>query len=125
MFKKILIADDEFLTRWSLKEALSQEGYDVIVVEDGRRAIEKIKEENFDLIIIDLFMPELNGWGVLKEVKKIKPSIPVIIISAYGKEDTETRVKEQGAWEYIEKPYLIERIKKLLKSPGCQNPNKN
>lgn len=116
MFKKILIADDEFLTRWSLKEALTQEGYEVVLVEDGKKAIDKIKEENFDFIILDLAMPEVNGWGVLREIKKIKPYTRVIIISAYGKDNTEKMAKEEGAWEYIEKPYLINKIKNLLKS---------
>lgn len=113
--KKILIADDESLTRWSLKEALTQEGHEVIVVEDGKKAVEEVKKENFDFIITDLFMPEMDGWKVLDMIRQINPSTKVIVITAYGEEGEKKRAKEQGAYDYIEKPYLIERIRNILK----------
>ncbi len=115
MSKKILIADDESLTRWSLKEALTQEGHEVIVVEDGKKAVEEVKKENFDFIITDLFMPEMDGWKVLDMIRQINPSTKVIVITAYGEEGEKKKAKERGAYEYIEKPYLIERIRNILK----------
>jgi DNA-binding NtrC family response regulator len=112
---KILIADDEFLIRWSLAQALSQEGYDVISVEDGRKAIEAAQAQHFDFIITDLFMPELDGWEVLETIKETRPPTRVIIITAHGEEDIGRIAKEKGACAYVEKPYLIDKIKKILK----------
>ncbi len=103
------------MTRWSLSEALSQEGYEVTAVEDGKKALEAFKEKQFDFIITDLIMPELDGWNLLEAIKKTQASTRVIIITAHGKEDTGKIAKERGAWAYIEKPYLIDMIKNLLK----------
>ena len=110
-----MIADDEFLTRWSLAKALSQEGYEVIVVEDGREAIEAAKTKPFDFIITDLVMPELTGWDVLEILRETQLPPRVILITAHGGEDTERTAKEKGAWAYVEKPYIIEKIIGILK----------
>jgi DNA-binding NtrC family response regulator len=112
---RILIADDEFLTRWSLAQALSREGYEIIAVEDGKKAIEAAKNEHFDFIITDLVMPELNGWEVLETLRETQFPPRVIIITAHGGEDTEKTAKEKGTWAFVEKPYIIERIIRLLK----------
>jgi DNA-binding NtrC family response regulator len=110
-----LIADDEFLIRWSLTQALSQEGYEVTSVEDGRKAIEAARIQQFDFIITDLIMPESDGWEVLKMATQAQPQPRVIIISAKGNEDTGRIAKEKGAWAYVEKPYIIDKIKEILK----------
>ena len=123
MTKKILIADDEFLIRWSLKEALSKEGYDVKAVEDGEKALEVIKNESFDCIITDLVMPGRDGWEVLERVKETYPKAKVVIITAYGTQDTEAVAKEKGAFGYIEKPEIIDKIKSLLESIRFNNSN--
>ncbi len=112
---RVLIADDEFLIRWSLSEALSQEGYEVLAVEDGQKAIEASKSQQFDFIITDLVMPEADGWQVLEKSRNIFPQPRVIIITAHGQEEMRRTAKEKGAWAYIEKPHLIENIKNLLK----------
>jgi len=112
---KILIADDEFLIRWSLTQALSQEGYEVTSVDNGRKAIEAAKVQRFDFIITDLIMPESDGWEVLKMATQTQPQPRVIIITARGNEDTGRIAKEKGAWAYVEKPYIIDTIKQLLK----------
>lgn len=113
---KILIADDEFLIRWSLTQALSQEGYDVISVEDGRKAVEAAQAQHFDFIITDLIMPELDGWKVLEMTRQTQSPPRVIIVTARGSEDTGRIVKEKGAWAYVEKPYIIDKIKEILNS---------
>jgi CheY-like chemotaxis protein len=113
--RRILIADDEFLIRWSLSEALSQEGYDVLAVEDGEKAIEASKSHEFDFIITDLVMPEADGWEVLEKTRRMFPQPRVIIITAHGQEEVKRTAKEKGAWAYVEKPHLIETIKDLLK----------
>ena len=113
---KILVADDEFLIRWSLTQALSQEGYDVISVEDGRKAIEAANSEHFDFVITDLIMPESNGWEVLEMTMRTQPPPRVIIITARGNEDTGTIARTRGAWAYVEKPFIIDKIKEILRS---------
>jgi DNA-binding NtrC family response regulator len=113
---KILVADDEYLIRWSLSQALCQEGYDVISVENGRKAIEAAAVQHFDFIITDLIMPESDGWEVLEVTKHAQPPPRVIIITARGNEETARIAKEKGAWAYVEKPYIIDRIKEILNS---------
>ena len=104
------------MIRWSLSQALSQEGYDVISVEDGKKAVEKTKTQHFDFIITDLVMPGLDGWEVLEIARQADPPARVIIITgAHGREDMQTMAKERGAWAYLEKPYIIDNIKNLLK----------
>jgi DNA-binding NtrC family response regulator len=112
---RILIADDQFLTRWSLAKALSQEGYEVIVAEDGKEAIEAAKTNLFDFVITDLVMPGLNGWEVLKILRETDLPPRVILITAHGGEDTERTAKEKGVWAYVEKPYIIDKIIGILK----------
>jgi DNA-binding NtrC family response regulator len=112
---KILIVDDEFLIRWSLSQALSHEGYDVISVEDGKKALEVAKTHRFDFVITDLFMPESDGWEVLEAIRRTTPQPHVIVITAHGNHETKRTAVEKGAWAYVEKPYLIESIKELLK----------
>jgi DNA-binding NtrC family response regulator len=104
------------LIRWSLTQALSQEGFEVVSVENGRRAIEAAKAHPFDFIITDLVMPELDGWEVLKMAMQIQPPPRVIVITARGNEETARIAKEKGAWAYVEKPYIIDRIKEILNS---------
>jgi CheY-like chemotaxis protein len=120
--QKVLIADDEFLIRWSLTKALTREGYEVVAVEDGKKAIEAVRTENFDFIITDLVMPELDGWEVLEFVRQIPTPPRVIMITAHGKEGTEKIAKEKGAWAYVEKPFIIENIKELLKGVPGEKP---
>ena len=104
------------MIRWSLSHALGQEGYEVTAVENGQKAVEAAKSQRFDCIITDLIMPELDGWGVLEMARQTQPQPRVIIITARGNEDTERLARERGAWAYVEKPYIIDRIKEILKS---------
>ncbi len=104
------------MIRWSLTQALSQEGYDVISVEDGRKAIEAAQAQQFDFIITDLIMPELDGWQVLEMARQTQSPPRVIIVTARGSEDTGRIAKTKGAWAYVEKPYIIDKIKEILNS---------
>lgn len=88
----------------------------MISVENGRTAIEAAKAQRFDFIITDLVMPELDGWEVLEMAIQTQPPPRVIIITAQGNEDIGRIAKEKGAWAYVEKPYVIEKIKEILNS---------
>jgi DNA-binding NtrC family response regulator len=112
---KILVVDDEYLIRWSLSQALAQEGHEVSSAENGRKAIEAFETQTFDFVITDLVMPELDGWQVLEMALRVRPQPRVIIISAHGREASREMAKERGAWAYLEKPYVFDKIKDLLK----------
>ncbi len=105
------------MIRWSLSQALAREGYEVISVENGKKAIEAVQSYQFDFVITDLIMPELDGWEVLETIRQsqLQPLPRVIIITAHGKDDARKIAIERGAWAYLEKPYIIERIKDILK----------
>ena len=102
--KKILIVDDEEKIRLIIKKYAEFEGYDITEASDGMEAIELCKKEDFDLIILDVMMPELDGFSACKEIKKIK-DIPVIMLSARGEEYDKIHGFEMGVDDYVVKPF--------------------
>lgn len=91
MRKKILVVDDEPEVREYLKNVLEQKGYTVSEAPEGRKALATLKEESFDLVLLDLVMPDMDGFGVLKAIRSFNKSLPVIILTAYG---TDKKLKE-------------------------------
>ena len=87
----------------------------MVAVENGEQAVEAVRQRRFDFIITDLLMPQLSGWEILRYVRRIKPQPRVVIITAQGSEETREVAIQRGAWAYVEKPYIIERIKGILK----------
>lgn len=112
MTYKLLVVDDERDIADTLAKTLKREGYEAVVAYDGEEALQKVKEENPDIILLDLIMPKLNGFDVLKEIReKYKDKWrPVIIVSA--KNDLESVKKGYGleADHYLTKPCSIENI---------------
>ena len=105
--RRLLIADDDGMNREILAERLECEGYRVETVGDGREALDKLRSEKFDLVLLDLVMPEIEGDEVLKAMKadpELK-EIPVIMISGLDELDTVARCIELGAGDYLPKPY--------------------
>ncbi|MDD6824777.1 MAG: response regulator transcription factor [Oscillospiraceae bacterium] len=115
---KILIVDDEVNIRLVVKEYAEFEGYDVDEAENGMQAIDMVKNNDYDLIIMDVMMPKLDGYSACKEIKKIK-SIPVIMLSARGEEYDKLFGFEIGIDDYVVKPFspkeLMARIKVVIK----------
>ncbi len=108
---KILVVDDELSQRKMLQANLSLEGYQVFEAEDGSVAIERVAEEFFDLILMDNRMSKIDGIEALKEIKKISPGIPVIIITAYASVETAVEALQAGAHDYLLKPLDINELK--------------
>jgi DNA-binding NtrC family response regulator len=108
--KKILVIDDEAIVRVSCERVLTPEGYDVKVVSKGTDALDILSRENFDLVLTDLKMPDMDGLEVLKEIKSRWPRINVIIITGYGTISTAVQAIKLGAYEYLEKPFTPEDI---------------
>ena len=109
---KILIIEDEAAIRRVLTKILSEENdsYKVEEAEDGLQGIEKVKNEDYDLILCDIKMPKMDGVEVLEAVKKIKPEIPVVMISGHGDLETAINTMRLGAFDYISKPPDLNRL---------------
>ena len=106
---RIIIVDDDRGTRESLEEIL-EDDYDVICVEDGRKALTKVKEQAFDLVLLDLVMPGMDGIETLKRIKAHDGSIDVIMVSATDRAHEATASIKSGAYDYITKPFGPEDI---------------
>lgn len=114
---KILVVDDEIKIREMIKEYAEFEGYEVAQAEDGMQAVEMVKNQDFDIIIMDVMMPKLDGYSACKEIRKIK-QIPVIMLSARGEEYDKLFGFEIGVDDYVVKPFspkeLMARIRAVL-----------
>ena len=109
---KILIIEDEAAIRRVLVKILSEENdtYQVEEAEDGLEGIEKIKKDDYDLVLCDIKMPKMDGVEVLEAAKKIKPEIPIVMISGHGDLDTAVNTMRMGAFDYISKPPDLNRL---------------
>lgn len=109
---KILIIEDEASIRRVLSKILAEENDSYIITEaaDGEEGLEKIKNEDFDLVVCDIKMPKKDGEEVLQEAKKLKPEIPFIMISGHGDLETAVNTMRLGAFDYISKPPDLNRL---------------
>ncbi|MFD2565322.1 sigma-54-dependent transcriptional regulator [Aquimarina rubra] len=109
---KILVIEDEAAIRRVLVKILSEESdkYEVSEAEDGLIGIEKIKTDDYDLVLCDIKMPKMDGVEVLEAAKKIKPEIPMVMISGHGDLDTAVNTMRLGAFDYISKPPDLNRL---------------
>jgi len=109
---KILIIEDEAAIRRVLVKILSEENdtYQVDEAEDGAVGLDKIKNNDYDLVLCDIKMPKMDGVEVLEEVKKIKPEIPMVMISGHGDMETAIHTMRLGAFDYISKPPDLNRL---------------
>ncbi|MGA2150954.1 MAG: response regulator [Geobacteraceae bacterium] len=113
--KRILVVDDEENARIGLSRLLSNEGFLVDSVSNGFEALNYLRQQEVDLIITDINMPEMNGIIFLKELNKSFPKSNVIMITAYGGVESYIEAMNLGAFEYINKPLKIEELKSILK----------
>ncbi len=112
---KILVADDEKNMLWALTNVLSKQGFKTFTARDGEEAIHQFNKHLPDVVLLDLKMPKKNGIEVLKEIKKINDSIPVIMITAHGNIETAIEAMKLGAFDYVQKPFEMEEINVLIK----------
>ena len=121
----LLIVDDEKLIRDVIREYGENEGYNIIEAEDGIEAINKVKENTIDIMVLDIMMPKLDGFSAYKEIKKIK-NIPTIMLSARGEEYDKLMGFDLGIDDYVTKPFspkeLMARLKAILQRyKGLEN----
>lgn len=118
--EKILVADDDDNILLLVRANLEIDGYEVLEASDGEKALQIIENNRPDLILLDVMMPKIDGWKVLKKVKQTPElaSIPVVMLTAKVQETDQIKGWESGANEYVTKPFnplsLIQIVKKLL-----------
>jgi two-component system response regulator PilR (NtrC family) len=124
---RILIVDDERSMREMLAILLRREGHEVVVAENGRRAIDSLDQKPFDLVVSDARMPDIDGLEVLRHARNINPSVIAIMITAFGSADLIKGVEQLGVTDYVEKPFNTEvlkfRIRKELDRKRLQQEN--
>ena len=118
--KRILITEDEKPYARALTLKLQNVGYDSEVAEDGEIAVSKLKVSDFDLILLDLVMPKLNGFGVLEWLQQEKKKVPVIVLSNLSQMDDEKKARSLGASDFLSKSNtsIAEVIKKIETALG-------
>jgi two-component system, NarL family, invasion response regulator UvrY len=125
---RIIIADDHPVVLKGLKEII-QEGFDLVKIDEAGRGyelIKKIQANEYDLVLLDISLPDINGLEVLKELKKIKPMLPVLIVSMYPEEQYALRALKSGAKGYLTKQSasdeLVFAVRKILSGKRYVNP---
>lgn len=112
---KVMVLDDEALVCERLKEFLQSDDMDVETFTDPKAAVERLKEEDFEVVVTDLKMAGLSGMDVIRFVRDEKPSTQVILITAYGQLEVFHEAKIMGAYEIVNKPFKMADIRKLVK----------
>ncbi len=110
----LLVVDDQFSDRETLKGILENKGYRVATAKDGAEAIEMVKSRHYDIIFLDVRLPDMNGVETFEQVKKIDPQATVIMMSGYSEEDLVKRAITQGAYTCIYKPFDVEKVIALV-----------
>ena len=110
MNETILVVDDEESICMSLKAILSDEGYQVLVAGSGEEAVKIVEEEMPQLVLLDVWLPGMDGLETLKACKKINPQALVIIMSGHGTIETAVKATKLGAFDFIEKPLSLDKI---------------
>lgn len=109
--ERILIVDDEDGMRRLLGRVLSREGYETTTAASGAEAMLQVAREHFDLVVTDIKMPEMDGLQLLDEIKEFDPSLPIIVMTAYGTVENAVQALRSGAYDYIAKPFETDEIK--------------
>ena len=114
--KKVLIVDDEETLTWSMAKSLSRDRdkYEVEIANNGKEALDVLGKMPIDLVISDIRMPDINGLDLLVRIKRDYPHTKVIIMTAYGSSDVQKEASKRGSLYYIEKPFEINEIRKLI-----------
>ena len=112
--KRVLIIEDDLEMRSLIKDFIEEEGYEADSVERGTYAFKKLLAEPFDLIITDIRMPGFSGLDILPDLRKLKPDISIMVITAFGSEEVNYKALQRGANAYLEKPIQLEKLSALI-----------
>ncbi|SIT69736.1 response regulator [Edaphobacillus lindanitolerans] len=109
--KRILVVDDQNGIRLLLAEVFRREGHETVLAKNGFEAVERFHETSPDCVLLDMKMPGMDGIEVLKEIKAVSPSTPVLMMTAYGEQEQIDTAKELGATDYFTKPFDIHELR--------------
>ncbi|MCM2356696.1 MAG: sigma-54 dependent transcriptional regulator [Geobacteraceae bacterium] len=112
---KILVVDDEHLIRWSLEQNLTKQGYEVLTAGNGEDALKLLREEQPELVLLDIHMPGISGLEVLEKIKEFDEEIIVIMVTAHGGLETAVNAMRKGAYDYINKPFNLDEMAIVIK----------
>ncbi len=112
---RILVLDDEENIRFFFTEALKKEGYEVRTVGKGDRALELFREEDFDVAVVDLKLPDADGMEIMKSFREQRPEVPVIIITAHGNKQVAHQALSEGAYDYFSKPFDLTDMRVVIR----------
>ncbi|MBN2645775.1 MAG: sigma-54-dependent Fis family transcriptional regulator [Desulfuromonadaceae bacterium] len=112
---RVLIVDDEQLIRWSLEQSLKKQGYQVQTACSGEDALEIVRNESPDLVLLDIQMPGIDGIETLERIKEIDADISVIMITALGVLETAVKAMQLGAYDYINKPFNLDELSVVMR----------
>lgn len=120
--QRVLVVEDEMDTIFLLKQILRIAGFNVLSASSGQEAISKMMEYQPDLVLLDLMMPEMDGWETMEHMRKMVNTMPIIIVSALGNKEEVVKGLRSGADDYIPKPFynaeVTERVKAVLRRSG-------
>lgn len=113
--KSILIVDDDIAHRTMLRILLEWE-YEISEADCGSVAIEKVQKTRYDLVLMDVRMPEIGGIEALDKIKALSPEIPILMMTAYSSNETASKALEKGAYGYLTKPFDFENLRQTIES---------
>jgi DNA-binding NtrC family response regulator len=112
---RILIVEDELIARENLDHVLTKEGYDTVAVDSGVRAFKELERQEFDLVMTDLRMQQVDGMQILERTKELYPDTEVVVITGFATVSTAVEAMQKGAYHYLPKPYKIEEVRILVR----------
>ncbi len=123
---RLLIVEDQKKTADFICKGFNEYQFQADVVYDGAEAIYQVSEINYDVVILDVMLPIMDGWTVLEKIRELKPDLPVLMLSACDDVDSRVKGLEMGAYDYLIKPFsfneLLARVKSLLRRKPIDNP---
>ena len=112
---RILIVEDEFIARENLEHILQKEDYQILALESGVEALKELEKNEFDLVMTDLRMQQVDGMQVLERTRELYPDTEVIMITGYATVSTAVEAMQKGAYHYLAKPYKIDEVRILVR----------
>jgi DNA-binding NtrC family response regulator len=114
--KRALVIDDEQVVLDSVSKILADENYEIDVTLSGREGIDRAIKKTYDIVLTDIRMPDIGGMRVLRDVKRAKPSLPVVMITGYASIESSVQAMKMGAADYLEKPFTPDQLLKAVAS---------
>jgi DNA-binding NtrC family response regulator len=121
--KPVLIVDDDPQMRLALNEAIQRLGYNTVLCDSGRSAIEKLNQSNYALVVTDMKMPRMNGLELLKEIRCRIGNLPVLVITGFGTIENAVKTMKEGAADYLLKPFSFDTLKEMVESIMLRTKN--